>query len=222
MCIDEAFASLKWKTALFLYMRQGGTMIRKSWSYRHFLLVLISVLLITVMCLCACGAPAPTQGLEYIETNFTVYADDTYRFNFFLNQGESFNCYWKASDYLQCWCTNSYGQAKLTKEVQIDPNSEEEILRIWEPGEITYPSEWKMEKMGWDRIDFTSMKEYYGVILEIVTTEGEFVQYEILNSGRAGDIQIKADRTGYYTLCFYVSHYDTESVDVVLRYWVVR
>ena len=157
-----------------------------------------------------------------IPTSITVYVDDTHRLNLFLNQGESFNCYWKADDNLQCWYTNSHDQAELAKEVQTEQNNGEEILHIWEPGEITY-SEWKIEKMSWDRIDFTNMKEHYGIILEIVTTEGEFVQYEILNSSHAGDMQIEADRTGYYTLCFYLSSdYDKESVNVVLRYWVVR
>ena len=172
----------------------------------------IIVMFSLVLTGCATTVPTPAQETEYTETNFMVYEGDTYRFNFFLNQGESFNCYWKANDYLQCWYTNSYGQAKLRKEVQIDPNIGRS--RLWEPGEIPFKS-W----MG-DITDWTSMKENYGFIIEYEDNEGNFVEFETLDGGRAGDVQIEADRTGYYTLCFYIFYYDTESVDVVLRYRV--
>ena len=177
----------------------------------------LSLLLVAALVLASCVAEVGEQEEEeeevvpvYTETNFTVYADDTYRFNFFLNEGETFEYYWKASDYLQCWYTNSYGQAKLIEEIQIDPNIGR--LRLWEPGEIPFKS-W-ME----DTTDWTSMKETYGFIIEYEDNEGNFVEFETLDGGRAGDGQIEADRTGYYTLNFYIFYHDIESVDVVMRY----
>lgn len=175
----------------------------------------IIVMFSLVLTGCATTVPTPAQETEYTEVNFLLYKGDTYRYNFFLNQGESFNCYWKASDSLQCWYTNSYGQAKLEdepeKEIQMDPNIGR--VRLWEPGKIPYQS-W-MAEGGWD---ITNMRENYGFILEFEDHEGNFIEIETLDGGRAGDMQIEADRTGYYTLCFYIYFHDTESVDVVLRY----
>lgn len=182
----------------------------QSWSKLS--LIFVSLFAVIVVSSSCSPTSTPTQSPtpEYTEKQFTVLTDKVYRLDIFANEGDSITGYWKSSDSLQYWYTDSYGLPRLmlTEEPSVSPTGER-IGRLHEPGEG-----FRLLEM-W-HATFLDREAWF----EIKNAKGDIVDFETLSGARAHNVQVEADRTGYYSLCFYIYDDDVKSVDVTIRYQV--
>jgi len=170
-----------------------------------FVLILASFFVLTGIGVTGCTT-TPPQDSQYTEETFTVYQNDFYRLEIFLNEGESLECYWTSSDYLTWWYRDSYGRPTLIDGPAVGTILEngKRVEWIWEPGD-TLPG-------------LDEPLEY--LFIEIVDADGNMITETSVNGSRNDEGHIEADRMGYHTLCFDMFYDDTESVDVTIRYRV--
>jgi len=188
-------------------------MINQKEKYRNgtsplffvFVLLLASFFVLTGLGVTGCTTTPPWDS-QYTEETFTVYQNDFYRSEVFLEEGESLECYWTSSDPLTWWYRNSYGSPTLIDGPAIGTILENgnRVKWIWEPGDTLLELDEPLERL----------------FVEVVDADGNIILETSVGGSCNDEGHIEADRTGYYTLCFDMFDDDIESVDVTLQYRV--
>lgn len=168
-----------------------------------FACILISTIFLTG---CVTASPDATSDQtakeDSTEEQFTVVAGEVYRLNIYVNEGDIITGYWKASDTLYSWYTDSRSYARTIRRQTLDSDIEPYEMDILEPG--TY-----------DTYDRPRLRYY--------DDKGNYVVDGWPVGCQDEEFQIEAKQTGYYSLCFLPFHFregSGKSIDVIIRYWV--